>query len=148
MEPSLFLRNGTRIWRLGNSILASGEYRKLVSDMRDEIMTLDTYSDSAPRGKRAVVARGASNRKISQPYTPATGNECKAKEISNRFDRASTRRSDDRRPTSRAKITANAETSPAGKGIAAWMAGCWFFGQPGASVLESCFPTFLIMESK
>jgi hypothetical protein len=86
--------------------------------MRDEIMTLDIYSDSASRDKRAAVAGGASNQKIGQPCTLATGNECKAKEIGNRFDRARARRSDDRRPTSRAKITANAESSPAGKGIA------------------------------
>lgn len=60
---TLFSRNGTRIWHLRNSILASVGYRKLVSDMRDEIMTLDIYSDSTPRDKRAAVA-GASNRKI------------------------------------------------------------------------------------
>jgi hypothetical protein len=52
VESSLFSRNGTRIWHLRNSILASVEYRKSVSDMRDEIMTLDIYSDSAPRDKR------------------------------------------------------------------------------------------------
>lgn len=112
MEPSLFSRNGTRVWRLGNSVLVSGEYRKLVYDMRDEIMTLDIYSDSAPRDKRAAVAGGASNRKIGLPCILAMGNECKAKEIGNRFDSA--RRSDDRRPTSRVKIKANAESSPAG----------------------------------